>query len=73
MIQTFAFHRNYVTDLESLAPGITDPKEKARKIRRELKKLQGNTGTLMEYRIHTERVHCVCEKVVTLSMFVGEM
>ena len=58
MIQTFAFHRNYVTDLDSLAPGITDQKERTRKIRRELQKIQkqqGTTGALMELRMLTDK------------------
>lgn len=55
MIRSFAFHRLYVTDFETLAQGITDKKERTRKLRRELTKIQAKTGARMEIRMLTDK------------------
>lgn len=54
-IRSFAFHRNYVTDIASLAPGVSDVAERTRRIRRELERMQSSTGTRMEIRMLTEK------------------
>jgi hypothetical protein len=55
MTKLFAFHRQYVLDVDTLAEGVTEPEERKKKLRKELTKVSNKAGTPLEVRMLTDR------------------
>ena len=55
MTKLFAFHRQYVVDVETIMDGTTDKEQRKKKLHKELKKARMKADSPLEIRMFTER------------------